>query len=164
MGQRGPLKVIPGGGKVSIADAAKGSAAARVSPLAPLKPSGVEEDEQLSQMWDDIVPELDKAGLLSTADVMTVELALRHMRVIRDASDQLHKEGFELPNGKEEEDGYQPTKRNPVDIAFRQHSDQFMEIAKQLGMTWMARARTAVPEENRGNENPFDSGSASTGS
>jgi P27 family predicted phage terminase small subunit len=165
MGQRGPLKVIPGGGKVSIADAAKGSAAAKVSPLAPLKPEGVAEDPELSQMWDEIVPELDKAGLLSTADVMTVELAVRHMRAIRKTSDDFHKNGLWIDDGPADEDtGYQPRKRDTTEQVFRAHSDKYMEIAKQLGMTWMARARTAVPEENRGNENPFDSGSASTGS
>jgi P27 family predicted phage terminase small subunit len=150
---------------VAIADATKGSAASRVSALAPAKPKGIADDEDLSQMWDEIVPELDKAGLLSTADIMTVEVAIRHLRTIRDMSDELHREGIEIPNGeRDEESGYQPSKKNPAEMAFRVHSEKFLDLAKQLGMTWMARARTAVPEENRGNENPFDSGSASTGS
>jgi P27 family predicted phage terminase small subunit len=116
-------------------------------------------------MWDEIVPELDKAGLLSTADVMTVEVAIRHLRAIRDMSNDFHTNGLTIDDGKPDEDtGYQPTKRNPSEQIFRAHSDKYLELAKQLGMTWLARARTAVPEENRGDKNPFDSGAASTGS
>lgn len=156
-GARGPLKVV--GPLKSVAQAQTGTAATRVSPLAPNKPKAVAEDEELSQLWDEIVPELDKAGLLCTADVMSVEMTLRHFRAARAASDELAEGGVTMLN--DEENTRYGTKKNPAEVVFRLESAAFMEYAKQLGMTFMARARTAAPEGTEGGEaNPF----AATGS
>jgi P27 family predicted phage terminase small subunit len=126
------------------------NAAAAVDPLAPLKPQGVKDNPEMSALWDEVVPQLDKAGLLSTADVMTVETALRHFLVMRKASDQVLEQGVMI-------DGVAEQKKHPAEAVFRLESTHFLEYAKQLGMTFVARARTEAPKVDDGDGNPFAS-------
>jgi phage terminase small subunit len=55
--------------------------------------------------------------------------------------------------------------KNPILQNLGQASDRILELAKQLGMTWMTRARTPLAQETptSGNGNPF-SGEQATGS
>ena len=63
MGDRGKLKLVD---QLTVvpAEVAKGSAAADVQALAPQKPRTVASNQDLSDAWDTIVPELDRAGLV----------------------------------------------------------------------------------------------------
>lgn len=152
MGARGPLKIVSA--IQPVADATSGTVAAEVPALAPLKPEAVVDDETLSALWDLIVPGLDAAGLVSPSDGPAVELCLRHFRAARDASDHLASGKPTVWDAKNE----RPMK-NPSEVVFRSESLAFLEYAKQLGMTFVSRART--PAATKGADdggNPFASG------
>ena len=149
MGARGPLKIVSS--LHSVASATAGTAAAEVPAVAPLKPQAVTDDQVLSDLWDQIVPQLDAAGLLAPSDAPAVELALRHFRAARAASDELAAGTATVWDAKNE----RPMK-NPAEVVFRSESLAFLEFAKQLGMTFVSRART--PAAGGGEDadgNPF---------
>ena len=152
MGARGALKIVSP--LKPVGEAMAGTAAADVPALAPLKPDEVATDEVLSGLWDLIVPQLDEAGLVSPADGPAVELCIRHFRAARAASDELAQGQATVWDDK----NGRPMK-NPAEVVFRSESLAFLEFAKQLGMTFVARART--PAASKGADdggNPFASG------
>lgn len=150
MGARGPLKLpshlsaVPDGAEGSVSE----TAASLVPALAPLKPEDVENEPELNELWDVMVPELDKAGLVSVCDGPAVEMCLRHMIVARRAFRALGDE-IVVPSGKED------VKKNPAEAVFRTESAMFLQYAQQLGMTFVARARTPAAKGDDGGENPF---------
>lgn len=152
VGARGPLKLkLASHLSLVGADAVKGSAAADVPAMAPRKPAKVVADPELSVLWDEIVPQLDQAGLLAPSDAPAVELALRHFRAARDASDDLAKG---QPTVWDEKNGR--LMKNPAEVVFRSESLAFLEYCKQLGMTFVSRARTpSVKGAADGEPNPF---------
>jgi P27 family predicted phage terminase small subunit len=144
----------------SVGDAMTGKAAAHVAPLAPMKPEAIASDDALSEAWDQIVPGLDSAGLLSRADLGAVELAVRHFVLARQASDDVMQNGVSIMI--DEDNPGKGYKKNPAEAVFRLESTHFLEYAKQLGMTFVARARTPMSsEEDEAGGNPF---AAQTGS
>ncbi|MGW8846610.1 P27 family phage terminase small subunit [Streptomyces xiamenensis] len=152
MGSRGPLKIpkhlqaVPSAGP-----AAQQTVAERVSPSAPPRPPGFpEHDDEMVQLWDAIVPELDRAGLLTRADGPTVELALRHFLAARKAGDAL--QGGDVVLDDPAHGG--TAKKNPAGAEMRSQSQLFLEYAKQLGMSFAARARMPAAEEAQ-EANPF---------
>lgn len=126
------------------------SANAKVKPTAPERPGSLPED--LHALWDEIVGELDRAGLISSVDGPTVELALRHYAAAVAASDDLLREGSTEYDQKNER-----TMKNPASQVFRDHSTAFLEFAKQLGLSFAARALTTATKEEDGDggRNPF---------
>jgi P27 family predicted phage terminase small subunit len=120
----------------------------------PDKPAGVAEDDDLSQMWDAIVPELDNAGLLSPVDALTIEMLLRHIVTARQAHSEIGESVVlyddKLAGG---------AKKHPAEQVFRSESDMFLKYAHQLGMTFIARARTPASKvgDGDGEANPFAS-------
>ena len=152
MGARGPLKLVSP--VRPVAGATAGTVAAEVPALSPLKPGAVAADEVLSELWDLMVPGLDAAGLVSPSDGPAVELCLRHFRAARAASDDLARGEPTVWDAK----NARPMK-NPSEVVFRSESLAFLEYAKQLGMTFVSRART--PAATKGADdggNPFASG------
>lgn len=150
MGTRGPLKIPKYLQAVPDAEAA-GTVAEKVTPSAPPKPPGFPDDEELAELWDTIVPELDRAGLLTRADGPTVELALRHFLAARKAGDALS--AGEVVIGDPAHGGQ---KKNPAGAEMRAQSQLFLEFAKQLGMSFASRARIpATDQPGRGTGNPF---------
>lgn len=147
-GRRGPLKIVSP--LRSVESAVKGSAAAVAPARAPRMPDAVEADAELSRLWGEIVPELDAAGLVSPSDGAAIEMCLRHFRAARAASDELA-EGdattWDAKNGR-------PMK-NPAEVVFRSESLAFLEYAKQLGMTFVTRARTPMAKGADDGGNPF---------
>lgn len=148
MGARGPLKLA--NPLATVADSAKGTAASKVPAVSPLKPSAVADDPTLDLLWDSIVPELDRAGLVTPADAAAIELALRHFAAARVASDLLMSKGPTEYDNKNDR-----TMKNPAEVVFRSESELFLKYAAQLGMTFVSRARTAVAEEGSSDGNPF---------
>ena len=143
MGARGPLRLVKDVPVVT------GTAAADLPTRAPDKPSAVREDETLSALWDDLMPTLNRSGLVSPADALTLELALRHFVTARRAHDSI---GFEVVVDSDAD----VVKKNPAEAVFRLESDMFLRYAQQLGMTFVSRARTPGKEaSDGGNENPF---------
>lgn len=152
MGARGPLKLPPH--LAPVPDAGDpDTAATRVQPVAPEKPKAIADDAELSQLWDQLVPELDKDGLLSRSDVLALELALRHFQAARKASTELQAEGMSITDH-----GHGGKKKNPLEAIFRAESAMFLRYGQQLGMTFAGRARTPTKDTDGGegsDENPF---------
>lgn len=153
MGARGKLKLV--NPLTPVPEALKGTAAAGAPTLAPVKTAAVVADPVLSQLWDEIVPELDRAGLLAPSDGLAVEMCLRHFRAARVASDELAGATATVWDAKNER-----TMKHPAEVVFRSESLAFLEYAKQLGMTFVARARTpgagsGAGGTDAGEDNPF---------
>jgi P27 family predicted phage terminase small subunit len=157
MGTRGPLK-LPTHLRPVTDHTVAGTVAEETPRSAPVKPEAVEADEILSPLWDTIVGELNAAGLLSPADGPTVELALRHFAMARRAFDQVDSvtvRDHHVAGG---------LKKHPAEQVFRSESDAFLRYAQQLGMTFVARARTpAAKGREDGEGNPFAAPAASLG-
>ena len=146
MGARGKLKLASHLTSVST----EGTAASFTQPLAPEKPEPVADDPELSALWDSIVPTLDGAGLISPSDGPAVEMALRHLRAARVASDELAGgtvTTWDEKNGRD--------MKNPAEVVFRSESDMFLKYAQQLGMTFVSRARTPAAKGDGEDANPF---------
>lgn len=146
MGTRGQLKIAP---HLTSVDT-EGTAAGAMQPQAPEKPEPVAEDQELSDLWDSIVPTLDAAGLISPADGPAVEMAIRHFRAARVASEELAGGPVSMRDEKNGRD-----MKNPAEVVFRSESDMFLKYAQQLGMTFVARARTPVAKGDADDVNPF---------
>jgi phage terminase small subunit len=146
MGARGKLKIAP---HLSSVDT-EGTAAASLQPEAPEKPEQVAEDEELSVLWDTIVPTLDAGGLIAASDGPAVEMALRHFRAARVASDELAGGPVKIRDKKNGRD-----MKNPAEVVFRSESEMFLKYAQQLGMTFVSRARTPAAKGDDGDVNPF---------
>lgn len=155
MGARGVLKLPNHLQPVPDKDAKPSSVADTAKPVMPDKPEGL--PEQLADLWDEVGSALDENGLIARCDGPTLELALRHFVTARKASDELlDAEAVQLRDEKND----RPMK-HPASQVFRDHSTAFLEFAKQLGMSFAARARIpAKGDDGGGEENPF----AATGS
>lgn len=148
MGARGKLKIAS---HLTSVDT-EGTAAGQAQPEAPDKPGPVAEDSELSALWDEIVPALDGAGLISRSDGPAVEMAIRHFRAARVASDELAGGPVAMRDEKNGRD-----MKNPAEVVFRSESDMFLKYAQQLGMTFVSRARTPVAKGDGEDANPFAS-------
>ena len=152
MGARGPvseLKLPPKLRLVTDKTPDGSSANALVKPTAPEMPADL--PERLRDLWSHLVRELDDAGLISAVDGPTLELALRHYAAAVAASDDLFEHGSTMYDNKNERE-----MKNPASQVFRDHSTAFLEFAKQLGLSFTARARTTVAKEaDDGSSNPF---------
>lgn len=133
------------------------SAHADSPKMAPEKPESVAADKDLNEVWNHIVPQLDAAGLLTSADAMAVEMSLRHFVMARRASVELADEELSIPDPKN-----MRMMKNPKEAIFRMESAQFLDYAKQLGMTFMSRART--PGKNNADDGDQDNPFSATGS
>lgn len=116
----------------------------------PVKPEDL--PESLCELWDDIVSALDDAGLLSKVDGPAISLALRHYMVAVRASEDVVTDGpmiWDEKNGR--------YMKNPASVVFAQQSSAFLEYAKQLGLTFVSRARTPARQGDDDGQsgNPF---------
>lgn len=128
------------------------SAATAVKPEPPSKPDSL--PSEVSQLWDEVVEALNDAGLISQVDGPAIELALRHFAAARFASDQLLREGSTKFDAKNERE-----MKNPAAVVFSQQSSAFLDYAKQLGLTFVSRARANTDggaNEQGGTSNPFE--------
>lgn len=159
MGQRGPLRLVSA--RVTPEDALEGSAQQDVGAGSHklYKPRRVAESESLNELWEEIVPEMEKAGLVTALDVPAIEIALRHYRAYLALDEQWANDRYE---GVIMEQGAHGVtfKKNPIEVAHRSQSAIFIEYSKQLGMTFAARARTPGRDNDSSSsdDNPFLSG------
>ena len=90
--------------------------------------------ESLSALWDDLVPERDRAGPLSPADGFMVEMALRYFLPARRVPDEIGEEvSVADPARRREEE--------PGGGGVPRRSKIFLKYAAQLGVTLITRAR-----------------------
>jgi P27 family predicted phage terminase small subunit len=144
MGARGPLRLVqPDGGSGGE------TAAQRVTPEPPEKPAGL--PLEVDELWDEVVPVLADAGLLSRADGMTLELALRHFVIARKVSNELIEKDVIV----EDKHNGGDVKKHPGAQVWKDNSAAFLEFAKQLGLSFAARARVTMPKEADDAGNPF---------
>lgn len=152
MGSRGPvsqLKLPPALRLVGDKTLDTGSMHSMVSTTGPQQPEGL--PKELAALWDTLVGELDDAGLISVIDGPTLELALRHYLAAVKASDDLLTGGSTTYDDKNERE-----MKNPASQVFRDHSTAYLEFAKQLGLSFVARARTpGTKGDADGDDNPF---------
>lgn len=151
MGARGVLKLPAHLRAVPTESDAPTTVADRAKPVAPDRPKTL--PASLNAMWDEITGSLDELGLLTRCDAPALELALRHYAAAVHASDEL----ADLGSVAVEDDKNKRLMKHPAHQVFRDHSTAFLEFAKQLGLTFVARARTVAPKEPEGGEqsNPF---------
>lgn len=155
MGVRGrpkhpTLRVVDG---EAVFEQPAGTAAAQVAPGNLTKPVAVQQDSDLNQWWDDVVPGMERAGLVSECDVPAVVGLLQHLVTSHKAFLQVQREGVSVfINENKPEQG---TKKNPAEMILRSESDAALRFAIQLGGTWMSRARTDVPKGDADSGNPF---------
>lgn len=144
-GSRGPLKLITSGEP----DDDELTAQNVVPAGTPIKPEAVKDDEELSALWDAMVPSLT---LAAPSDGPVIELMLRHYCLARDAYKEI--------DGKTTvaDHNHGGVKKNPAESVLRAESDMFLRYAQQLGMTPAARARIPMPGGDGAEENPFASG------
>lgn len=153
MGSRGPvsqLKLPPKLRIVTDQTPDTSSANARIAPNAPEMPADLPDAAR--PLWEEIVGQLSEAGLIARVDGPAVHLALRHYLAAVEASDDLFREGPTVAGSMG-----QPA-RNPSSTVFKAHTDAFLELAKQLGLTFAARARTSLPDgkaDDLDRGNPF---------
>ncbi|XBH21601.1 P27 family phage terminase small subunit [Jonesiaceae bacterium BS-20] len=100
-----------------------------------------------SRMWDQIVEDLEDAGMIARCDAATLELALRHYALAVKASNTLNRASVIKRDDKNKRE-----MRHPASQIFHAHSNAFMEYAKQMGLTFVSRARTPFG----GQEGPTD--------
>lgn len=151
MGARGPLKLPTHLRPVS--DTRLANTVAETAPKqAPAKPVAVADDAELSEMWDALVPTLDAAGLLSPVDGFTLEMLLRHVLTARKAHAEIGESVVVVDEGIAG-----GIKKHPAETVFRSESEMFLRYAQQLGMTFVARARTSQTKagDDSGEANPF---------
>lgn len=156
MGARGPLKLVTA--VTTPEEALEGTAQMDVPAEARriYKPARVKESESLSALWDEIVPSLEKGGLLCAMDVPALEVALRHYRAFLAIDEDWFAEQYQGVVEEANAQGNIVSKKHPLETAHRSQSAIFMEYCKQLGMTFNARARTAGRDNDGGAaDNPF---------
>jgi len=153
VGDRGALK-LPRHLSPITAGSGPETAADKVTPQAAAKPDGFPDDDpNMVALWDQMVPLLDRAGLMTAADGPAVELALRHFLAARRASDAM----MELDIAVEDQRNG-GSRKNPAGVEFRAQSEMFLQYVKQLGMSFASRARIPAQKDAQGdNGNPFAS-------
>jgi P27 family predicted phage terminase small subunit len=120
----------------------------KLSVTMPAKPSDL--PDTLSTLWDQTVEALDAAGLITAVDGPTLELALRHYLAAQSASNDLLESGSTLHDDKNERD-----MKNPASQVFRDHSTAYLMFAKELGLSFVSRARVAMSKGEADDGNPF---------
>lgn len=148
MGTRGPLKLPAHLRPVKDGEKSR-SVADSVSPAAPQRPTSTDAE----QLWDEIVPTLDEAGLVARCDGPTLDLMLEHYRLAKLAASQI-----ESVTTEDHHNG--DVKKHPAEAVFRLESAMFLQYAQQVGMSFASRAR--IPDEGRsadGDSNPFTTAS-----
>ena len=120
----------------------------KMSTTLPLKPSDL--PDVLSSLWDQTVEALDAAGLITAVDGPTLELALRHYLAAQSASNDLLDGGSTLHDDKNERD-----MKNPASQVFRDHSTAYLMFAKELGLSFVSRARVTMSKGEADDGNPF---------
>ena len=145
MGTRGPLKKAPALSVVPVNTA--GTAAALVKPRAPQKPDRVKKDPVMSQVWDEIVPNLDSAGMVAPMDAPALEMFVRHVASAIRANDAIEDYGVYKLDGS--------TSVSPEVRAWISESKMVLEYAKQFGLTFASRARTVTTPDESSGTNPF---------
>lgn len=151
-GSRGPVRGLNLGpdAPVDLAVVTDETAAALAPPSAPAKPEHL--TDEMSELWDRIVPQLDETGLISPGDGMAIEAMLMHFSVMRRAYDEImDSDALAI------DDRGDSIKKHPADVMLRQHSDYLLKYANVLGATFMSRARTPMKKEGSGGtaRNPF---------
>lgn len=158
MGTRGPLKLpahlrpVPGQKPPADGDVdAPVTAADVVKPGRPPRPEKL--PKALHELWDQLVDDLDAAGMLAAVDGPALELALRHYAAAVKASNTLAAGSITVADPV-----HGGRKKNPAEAVFRAQSAAFLAYAQQLGMTFVSRARSPMSREDpAGGEatNPF---------
>ena len=145
-GSRGRPNLSIVDGSVALKDTVQSRT---VTPTELDMPPNIAKSKKLRELWQEIVPALMENGLVTSADVPTLALMIRHYQAALEASDELLRDGPTV-------EGRLEIKKNPAEVVFRSESMSFAAYARELGMTLTSRMRTKLPADvdNIG-DNPF---------
>lgn len=149
------LKIVRDG--QTPAQAAPETVAAQVPARAPVMPQHVAKNPELKKLWDQVVPGLEKAGLICPADGQVLEAMLMEFSLMRLAYEDVLRNGFTLESESATKYGIAIRRlRNPAELALNAHSRTFLTYAQGFGMNLASRARIDFKEDSGGDEdNPF---------
>lgn len=156
MGERGPIsrKNLPRPLRIVETETTKhprkGSAADLPAPVAPDAPPGL--NAELLPLFEDTAAELDRSGLASRLDAMAIALAVTHYDAAMAAAEVLAGDGPVV------EGATGGSVVHPASTVLARHTDAFLDVGKQLGLTFAARARITLPQAPRDDldaGNPF---------
>lgn len=145
---RNHLRAVP----ATVEEVTKSTAAADVptAEACPPVPRSFEGDQDLCELWDDIVPDLARAGVVSRIDRPALELMIRHFHAARLASEDLNLGEPTVLNEKT-----QVPMKNPAETVFRVQSLSFLAYAKECGMTFASSANLRPTPPGGDGGNPF---------
>lgn len=123
----------------------------------PFKSGFIVSDAELRSAYADILPDLRQAGLVTGIDGPVLEALLMSQIVARKAYEHIRENGVVLEEERIGTGGnpFTQTIKNPSEQILRAHSNMMLIHAKNLGMTWMSRARTESPQNAADDDNPF---------
>lgn len=141
MGARGPLKMPAHLAAVpDIDEKPEETAALAVESALPVKPPGM--PSHANRMWDTLAKELADAGLLARCDAATLELAVRHYALAVQAHNSINRQGLIKKDHKNKRE-----MKHPGAQIMTANSTLFLEYAKQMGLTFVSRARTPFGDQ-----------------
>ena len=130
----------------------KKESAAKSRPSAFKKPKRVQRNEELNDLWDEVVPVLEAEGLAEEVDSLFLEKMLRHFMTAYVAHDELHEEDT-VAQWDEKNKRYA---KHPSEAIMRAQSKEFLAYAKEAGITFRSRQSGAsTPHGGVVGENPF---------
>jgi len=120
--------------------------APRRRPPRPLEGTPLARD--LAALRAELAPKLQAAGLLAGVDEFALEMAIRHFLAARGASEALLAAGGVVVT----DPAHATVKAHPAHGAFLAESAAFLTYAKQLGLSFDARARLPGRLEDAGDD------------
>lgn len=146
------LKLVSEGNKTRgpLPATTEGTAQAMIPVEMPPMPDRIAKHPTAKRAWEQIVPSLYSAGIVSISDGPAIELAVLHYAISCKAAEVL------LQDGPTIENRYGEDIKHPADVVFRGESKAFLMYCQQLGLTFAARTRARVAsQEDLTDDNPF---------
>lgn len=106
----------------------------------PTKPWGLAtHNPQVSKLWDQYAPELERLGILTGLDVGALRLALQHYQFAIEAAADIRESG-----GLTRIDEKGIERKHPLLSTFAQNSELYRKWATEFGLTPSSRSRLKV--------------------
>lgn len=109
----------------------------------PSMPAYLNEAERAA--WREIVPELDRLGLLTKLDRMSLVALCESWAQMREAAASIKAEGVIIQGAK-------GMRKHPAWQIYREALQHYRNLAQSFGLTPADRARLSVPEKDDGAE------------
>jgi P27 family predicted phage terminase small subunit len=104
-------------------------------------------------VWEHYAPMLEKAGVLTTADVDTLASFCEAVATVREASEKMQDEGKVIEIYHPTTDQIVKAQKNPWWMIWKDAVAEVMRIGARFGLTPSDRARIVLPEDNPTGDN-----------